>query len=534
MIEADVTYINGNIYTMEKENCKVEAMVVFDGKILFAGSYEEARKIPTKQTVNLQGKTVIPGFTDTHCHLAGMVEMTQHINLGSATSIDEALSLLIEKDKTLSGDAWLIADNFHIDRVMEKRFLFREDLDLVSKERPIAVSSYCGHATMVNSKALYIAGIGNGFVAKSGMFVDLDEKGDPNGILREKAFREYFVPKMPPLFGGDFELTKNSLERVIEDCLKKGITTIHTFSASKGDIFTTLNIFQELEKEERLKAHIVANLSKNLPNEIGASTGLGNEKVKYGALKLFVDGSMSSHSAALIEPYTNEPDCKGKLIYSPEELALQVKMGYDNNMEVAVHVIGDYGMELVLNAIEKVYNPNKKIKTRFRLIHSMLVTKEQIERIKKLPIILDVQPCFLLNWFDFALENLGEERCKLFFPFRTFIDNKIRITGGSDCPIETNNPLVGIQCAVTRKSPYKENSEPFEPQECISVYEAVSMFTKNASYCTNEEKIKGTIERGKLADFIVLDRDIFTVNQNDIYKINIIGTYVQGKNVYNK
>lgn len=250
-----------------------------------------------------------------------------------------------------------------------------------------------------------------------------------------------------------------------------------------------------------------------------------------GAKKLFSDGSLNSRSAALFEGYSDEPETYGVLVHDQKEMNKEVLEAYQYGMEVSVHAIGDRAMEMVITAAENAVKVCG-VKKHFRIIHAMLPAAGHIERMKKLPVILDVQPIFLRNWVDLCEERIGKERMQHFMPLKSYMDAGMVVTGGSDAPVEDINPLLGIECAVTRTVPGEESGKALVPKECISVFQAVSMFTKNAAFCTDQEKVRGTITPGKLADFIVLSKDIFTIPKKEIHKIKVEKTIKGGVIVY--
>lgn len=533
MIRPDVVYRNGRIYTMASEGEQVEAIAVLNQKIVFAGTTEEAEKLNPKKVVDLERKTVLPGFTDTHLHLMMDCEERLKVNLLNVTSIEEIITEMKAKADTEPEETgWLMGATLHVEKLKEERFPNRYELDRISETRPIVITSYCHHTAMVNSKALELAGIGRGFQPQTEGTVDFDENGEPNGIIRETAYGLYLEPLMKVDFS-DPDFRKEILLKQAETYSSMGITTFQTYSALGDEMAEYLYTYQELDEEGKLPFRIIVNSAAELPKSIGMVSGIGTEKVKYGAKKIFTDGSLNSRSAALMEPYSDAPEEKGILYYTQEELTAQIKEAYEYGMEVAVHTIGDQSMEMVLTGIEQTLAAVKKKRdTRFRIIHAMVVKDSQIERMKHLPIILDTQPVFLRNWGTALFDRVGEERAKLFIPLRRYLDEGLLVTAGSDAPVEDVAPLIGIQCAVTRQDLEGNPEGGLIPEQRISVYEAVSLFTKNAAYCTNEEHLKGTLEMGKLADFIVLDQDIFTADARDIHKIKVLKTVLGGEEVF--
>ena len=528
----DKVYLNGKFYTMENEGETVEAIAVRDGKIVFTGTTEEAEKLSAGEVVDMKKSPILPGMTDSHIHLVMDCEAKQRADLKNAASIEEVLSLMREKERTLEPGRWAQGTGLHIERLKERRFPNRHELDRVSLDRPVLVQTYCGHAFMLNSKAMELAGINKEFKYPIAGLVDYDDNGEPNGIVREGIYNDILVPLMGPILP-TYEVKKQALAKELMDCARAGFTCISTYTAYSGDPLEYLYQYQELDQENRLPVRIVMNSSAPLARTIGAVTGVGNDKVMLGARKFFSDGSLSSRSAALLEDYSDEPGTRGVLVRSQEEMNKEILDAYSYGMEISIHAIGDHAMDMVLNAAENAV-AKCGVKKRIRIIHAMLPAKGHIERMKNLPVILDVQPVFLRNWVELCESRIGAERMKHFIPLREYFDAGLIVTGGSDAPVEDFNPFIGIQCAVTRQDLAGNPPGGLVPEQKISVYEAVSMFTKNAAYCTNQEKKRGTISVGKFADFIVLNKDLFTAEQHKIYETEVIETVLGGQTVYKK
>lgn len=530
MNAADKLYINGKFYTMEREDDCVEAVAVRDGKFVFVGSSEEALEIAADEVVDMEGAVVIPGMTDTHMHLVMDCEARQRVDLKDADSIDEVIDRMKEKDADLEPGRWAQGTGLHIEKIKEGRFPNRYELDQISKERPVLVQTYCGHAFMLNSKALELAGIGRGFQWPVEGLVDFDEDGEPDGIVREGIYNDLLLPLMGPILP-TYKIKKDALSEELKECAKAGFTCISTFTSYSGDPLEYLYQYQELEEEGRLPIRIIVNSSAPLAKTIGAVTGIGNAKIMVGAKKLFSDGSLSSRSAALLEEYSDEPGTFGVLVRTQEEMNAEVLEAYQYGMEVAIHAIGDKAMDMVLTAIENAVKICG-VKKRFRIIHAMVIVEDYIERMKKLPVILDVQPVFIRNWVDLCEDRIGKERKRYFLPLKTYMEAGLIVTGGSDAPVEDINPFLGIECAVTRSVPGRSEENCLVPKERLSIYQAVSMFTRNAAYCTNQENVRGTISVGKYADFVILNEDIFNICPQRIHEIKVEKTIVGGKVVY--
>jgi hypothetical protein len=529
-MQADKLFINGNIYTMKSEDDQIEAIAVSGDKIVFTGTKEQAKSIQAKEVIDLGGKTVIPGLIDTHLHFLAYCQAREAVDLSGADSIEEVIERLREKAAVTPPGEWVRGARFDQTKFKENRFPNRWDLDKVSVEHPIFISRYCLHAFAANSLALKKAGVEKGYKAPVEGTIEFDPNGEPTGLIRENA-SELFYRIMPvPL--EKFADKKRAVGEALMDAASQGLTTIHTYAAKIWKYDEFIGVYQELEEEGRLPVRVIACFDELPP--FGMKSGFGNNKIKYGTYKVFSDGSLGSRSAALSEPYHDCPGYQGVLNYTQEELNELVRVPYEMGLQVAIHAIGDRGLDMVLTAIEKAYFNNPRPNTRFRIIHVQVVREDQLERMKKLPLVLDVQPIFLVADLHWAEDRLGKERAKLSFAWKSLMRTGLVVTGSSDCPVEPYNPFFGIFAAVTRQDFNGFPEGGWNPQEKLTVYEAIAMFTKNAAYSSYEEDIKGTLEKGKLADFVVIDKNPFAIDPFELQHIKVLQTFVGGDLVYER
>lgn len=527
MLPIDKLFINGRIYTMEEEGKTVEAIGVKDGKIVFTGTNEEAAPIESLKKIDLDGKVVLPGFTDSHCHMAEVAEGFGKVNLENAASIEEVIALLKEKLPEIKPGQWLIGYQISSANLKENRLPDRKDLDLVSTEVPVFISSNCLHNYMTNSKGLRLAGIDKNFRAPEIALMDCYEDGEPTGIFREHGMLKY-INKVKPCPLQKEEEREEALYKGLMMYSAWGYTTLHTYDGFDKSPVDEISIYQKLEKKGRLPMRMIINRQHGVNNSLGAISGLGNEKVKYGAVKFFTDGNFAERSALLLKDYGDTPDYKGRVLHDFEVFGKEIEEAYKKGNDIAIHVIGDGGMEQVLNIIERIYDKNSK--AQFRLIHATLVTEEQVKRLSKLPVIIDTQTIFMPSMGHTVARRLNyDERTKNVMAVKTLNDNGIRVTLSDDGPIATGNPFMAIRFATTREPSFGEAS--FQPQECLTVYDAVKMYTKNSAYDAHEEDLKGTITVGKLADFITISRDIFLTPPKEIDTITVLDTYLGGEKV---
>ena len=537
----DKLFINGEIYSMKKEGEKFQSLGVKDGKIIFLGTDEEAKNLNSKELIDLKGKMMIPGMADAHLHLYAYCQNLTFVDLSKVHNINEMINLMKEKIKNVKKGDWIKGVNFDQSKWKENRFPTLEEMDSISKDNPIIIKRCCLHAVVANSKALEMASIGKNYQAGSGGIVELDKDGMPNGILREQSTKVFDDILPDPL--KDIEVQKRIMQNVLKDMSSKGITTIHTYAAKIWQYNEDINIYKNFEKEGKLPLRVTVCIDELFEPEILTKEKLNNpyRKVQLGAYKIFSDGSMGSRSAALKEPYSDDPENSGFMLFTQEELNNKILTGYEHGLQPAIHAIGDRALDMTLSAIEYTLKTTKekgmtdeeqKNRLPFRIIHVQMIDDDLLERMKKLPLVLDIQPIFLCTDLHWIEDRIGKERLKGSFALKTMEKAGLIQTGGSDCPVETYEPLKGIYAAVTRQDMEGYPTEGFLPEERLSVYEALCMYTKNVPYATGQESVLGTLEIGKFADLTVLEKNLFKIDKKEIKDVKVEQTYVAGNCVF--
>ena len=537
----DKLFINGEIYSMKKEGEKFQSLGVKDGKITFLGTDEEAKNLSSKELINLKGKMMIPGMADAHLHLYAYCQNLTFVDLSKVHNINEMISLMKEKVKNVKKGDWVKGVNFDQSKWKENRFPTLEEMNSISKDNPVIIKRCCLHAVVANSKALEMASIGKNYQAGSGGIVELDKEGMPNGILREQSTKVFDDILPDPL--KDIEVQKRIMQDVLNDMSSKGITTIHTYAAKIWQYNEDINIYKNFEKEGKLPLRVTVCIDELFEPEILTKEKLNNpyRKVQLGAYKIFSDGSMGSRSAALKEPYSDDPENSGFMLFTQEELNNKILTGYEHGLQPAIHAIGDRALDMTLSAIEYTLKTTKekgmtdeeqKKRLPFRIIHVQMIDDDLLERMKKLPLVLDIQPIFLCTDLHWIEDRIGKERLKGSFALKTMEKAGLIQTGGSDCPVETYEPLKGIYAAVTRQDMEGYPTEGFLPEERLSVYEALCMYTKNVPYATGQESVLGTLEIGKFADLTVLEKNLFKIDKKEIKDVKVEQTYVAGNCVF--
>ena len=537
----DKLFINGEIYSMKKEGEKFQSLGIKDGKIIFLGTNDEAKNVSSKELIDLKGKMMIPGMADAHLHLYAYCQNLTFVDLSKVHNINEMISLMKEKIKNVKKGDWVKGVNFDQSKWKENRFPTLEEMNSISKDNPVIIKRCCLHAVVANSRALEIAGIGKNYQAGSGGIVELDKNDMPNGILREQSTKVFDDILPDPL--KDIEVQKKIMQDVLNDMSSKGITTIHTYAAKIWQYNEDINIYKNFEKEGKLPLRVTVCIDELFEPEILTKEKLNNpyRKVQLGAYKIFSDGSMGSRSAALKKPYSDDPQNSGFMLFTQEELNNKILTGYEHGLQPAIHAIGDRALDMTLSAIEHTLKTTKekgmtdeeqKNRLPFRIIHVQMIDDDLLERMKKLPLVLDIQPIFLCTDLHWIEDRIGKERLKGSFALKTMENAGLIQTGGSDCPVETYEPLKGIYAAVTRQDMEGYPTEGFLPEERLSVYEALCMYTKNVHYATGQESVLGTLEIGKFADLTVLEKNLFKIDKKEIKDVKVEQTYVAGNCVF--
>lgn len=540
----DMILTNCEIATMNKVNSFVEAIAIKDRKIFKIGTNEDVIQFKEAgtQVIDLGGRLVLPGFNDSHMHLLMYSYNLQNVNLVGAESIDEIIERgrsYIEERNAPKGK-WIIGLGWNQDYFKgQKMFPTRYDLDKISTEHPIVFIRACYHVMVVNSKALEIAGVTKDTPQIEGGYFDLDERGEPLGIFREKA--QTLVNKCIP------EPTAEEIKKMLKDGMKKankcGITSIHTDdfeSFASKDYEKIIKLYEELREEGSMTVRIYEQCL--LPNierltgflKKGYKTGYGDEFFKIGPLKLLADGSLGARTAALTKPYIDDPSTKGIAIFKQEELDDIVEKAHNSGMQIAIHGIGDKAMYMAFEAIEKAINKNPRDNHRHGIVHCQITDEILINKFKELDAIAYIQPIFADYDWHIVEDRVGVDLAKTSYNWKTFVEKGVHVACGSDCPVEEFDVLNGIYVAVTRKDLKGEPEGGWLPDQKLTVEEAIYGFTMGGAYASFEEGIKGSIEEGKLADMVILSRNLFEIPEDEIKDIKVEMTIFDGQIVYMK
>ena len=534
----DLVLVGGKILTMDSRSSVAEALAVRDGRILAVGSDAAVRPMAGPQTrvIDLAGKTVVPGLIDTHAHFGAAGLSDYVVNLGPAKSVAGALELLKAFVARKKPGEWIITGGWHPpSQLAEKRYLTRQEIDSVAPNNPVYLRTV-GHFAMANSLALQKAGIDKTSPNPSGGSFEKDASGELTGVLVETAIP--LVENLVPPFTEDEEIRQY---KIAEGVLNSyGITSVVEGATSARDTRTLQKI--ALSNAATLRVGLMyrpeppAELSawEAIMSGSGATSGFGDDWLKFGGIKIFYDGGMTLRTAMMRDVYPDSHDnYRGIAQQTPERLKQLVSIANKSNWRVGVHVVGDLGVDQVLDAFEAADKEKSIRDRRFILIHASLIRPEQMDRARALGVRVDFQNVFMWDKAATVERFLGKATADRALPTKTLIDRMglDNLGAGTDFPVNPINPFLNIYIMVTRKDP---NGNVYGASEAISREQALRLYTSAASRYMFDEGRKGTLEAGKLADLAVLSADIMSIPEDQIKDIKADMTMVGGKVVFQR
>ncbi|HEX2913944.1 MAG TPA: amidohydrolase [Chloroflexia bacterium] len=546
-MKPDYLYYNANIYTLDPANPKAEALAVSSGRIVAAGTLDHVRALEGSsraEAIDLKGATLLPGLNDSHTHLLWWAHTLQQINLVGVDNLEEIVERVRAKAEVTPPGMWLTGLGWD-KNLWGVDFPTVEALDRAAPNHPVALTSKDGHLLWVNSQAIALCGVDRDTPVPAGGEITRDAKGNPNGVFKENAMELIDRHRNEPDAAADLE----ALRRALPLAHRNGLTGVHSVEGREG-----LIAFQRLHETGELQFRTtVLPYNTCAPGliEQGLRQGFGDEMLRLGQIKFFLDGTLGSQTAAMFEPFLEplghehadgdgcEAANTGIFRMAEDDFLAQARHCIENGFAVAVHVIGDRAAHLGLDVIEKVMreasqNNNLPPRARNRLEHVQLLKAADLPRLAQSGIIASVQPTHATTDRDTAECYWGMSRLTESgrgYAYKSMLLSGARLALGSDVPIEPIAPLNGIYAAVARKRP-GENRPAWLPAERLSVEEAVRGFTQGASFAAGEENRRGTLAPGYLADFTALGQDIFNLPEDEILSTPVVMTVVDGKPVF--
>ncbi|WP_208559232.1 amidohydrolase [Marinilactibacillus kalidii] len=530
-------YINGKIYV--ERNLFATTMLLEDSYIKAVGQDELKEKYSEKaQVIDLKGATVVPGMNDSHLHFLMTAEYLDMLEITDVTSMKELIerSRNYIKEKNLSENDFLYTEGWNQNYFTDiQKIPDRADLDKISTTIPIAMIRVDRHIMSLNSKAIKQLKLTKDSLSENGGEVLKDKNGEPTGVLTEGAI-DLVRPYLPE---SSKEKKKVLLKKTMRLANSQGLTSMHTNDAKDETIEEVLDLYNELEQEEALTIRFYQQIWFNDDDYIqpffdrGYTFGQGSLYNKLGPVKLFSDGTLGARTAAMREGYTDDPENFGVETKTQKQLNKEVQLAVDHQFQVIIHGIGDKGVERILDAYDAALN-GKPNTLRLGVNHMQITGKDLIERVIDKGYLTYVQPIFLNDDIPIVLSRIGHERAATSYAFGTLAKAGVHQSFSSDAPIVSFNPWENIYSAVTRKRLNGEPETGFLPEEAVDVFTAVDAYTIESAYASFEEEIKGRLKPGFLADFVVIDKDIFTCPPEQIKDTQVLSTVVGGIEVYKK
>lgn len=531
--DADMIVRNGHIVTMDPEHPSAGSMAIRDGKILALGSDQELAGCASARTriVDLQGRTVLPGLIDIHTHsmewAEGILRNQLDITYPNVHSVADIVAMLRERAAKTPKGQWISGAGWDDSKFTEHRYVNRHDLDAVSPDNPVYLEDVSGHLGVANSAALALAGITRDTPDPNGGVIEKDPSGEPTGIVKDTAMLlvEKLLPPDPP------DLPMRAAKLISERALALGLTSIHDIYISSEEIRGYQQAYARgwLKLRVQMSPRIGSIEDAEQLAKMGVHTGYGDDVLKFGAAKMFADGGMGARTIAIYPPpVEGEPKNFGVLRWTPADMQKAHMISARAGWQLETHAIGDRAIDEVLDSYAAVMKELDLKDPRFRVVHAGISTPAIQKRLADLHVLVDGNPPFVY-WIGSWFKKYGPERVRWSYPAKSYIEHGIIEGAGSDVPVTPISPWWGIWAAVVRKD--LATGEVIAPEERLTISEALRLYTYNGAYVGFEENKKGSLEPGKLADFIVVDRDVMSVPSDELKDVHVFETFVGGQSV---
>jgi hypothetical protein len=530
---ADLIVTNARIYTVDDSRPVVSAMAIRDGRVQFTGSAREAMALRGAATrvVDLGGRTVIPGMVDAHAHLLGLGESLRNVNLVGAKSYDEVIARVVERAKSLPAGTWILGRGWDQNDWGDTRFPTHEALSRALPNNPVYLTRVDGHAGLANAAAMRAAGVTAAMQDPSGGRIERTATREPTGV---------FVDNAKPLVERSIPAPTRAEERAairgaIAESHRWGLVGLHDAGESRA----TIDLMEEMAKAGEIPFRLyvmIGDDSAAVAHYLarGPQSGLYDNHLWLRAFKLYADGALGSRGAALLEPYNDDANNRGLLLSAPAHIQDVAERALRAGFQVNTHAIGDRGNRVVLDAYDAALRTVPTANHRFRVEHAQVIDHDDIPRFAELGVIPSMQAVHQTSDMYWAGTRLGAGRLLGAYAWRSLLSTGVAVPNGSDAPVEAINPLLSFHSAVSRQDAANWPAGGWFPEQRMTRDEALKSMTIWPAYAAFQEPIMGSLTPGKLADFVVLDRDIMTVADQDILGTNVIGTYIGGRAVYER
>ncbi|MCB0561188.1 MAG: amidohydrolase [Lewinellaceae bacterium] len=546
-IYADTILVNGNVYTVDEDNARAEAIAIKDGRILLVGSNEEVQALQGDSTevIGLQGQFVMPGFIEGHGHFSGLGQSLIHLNFLTVQSWDEIVQMVAQAAEKAKPGEWITGRGWHQEKWLEPLersvmgYPYHDQLSEVSPNNPVVLRHASGHSLMANARAMEIAGISGETPDPFGGEIVRDSRGQAIGVFEETAmgligtaYEEFRATLSPE---GKKQEWLRGIGLASQECLSKGITSFQDAGSSFEEIDRYAALAESGELGLRLWV-MISGREEGLEKKAAAfpQVGIGNNFLTVRAIKGYMDGALGAFGAWLLQPYADKPDSYGKNTTSIDTLKKWAEIAYDNNLQYCVHAIGDRGNREVLDIFEEQFQADSSKKgLRWRVEHAQHLDTTDIPRFKEMEVIASMQGIHCTSDAPFVVRRLGAERARLgAYPWRSLLDNGVVIANGTDAPVEDVDPIECFYASVTRKR--ADTGMEFFPEQRMTREEAIYSYTLGNAYAAFEEGLKGSLEKGKVADIVVLSNDLSACPDEEILNTDVLMTMVDGRVKYEK
>lgn len=529
---ADLIITNAKIWTMDKVRPQADALAIVGERIVAVGSAADvdAWHGPQTKVLDAQGRLLLPGFNDAHVHFVDGGEHLQAVQLKDAASPEEFVDRIAERAKKTTKGEWITGGDWDEEKWSPPNLPTKELIDATTPDVPVFVNRYDGHESLANSVTLRLANITAKTPDPPGGQIVRDAQGNPTGVLRDAA-QELVAKVMPPM---SHVRRMRAIHQAMEHAASLGVTSVQDMNPSYDDI----KAYAELAGRNELTLRIyVAPIETDWKDQakIGVRHAFGTSFLRMGAVKGYADGSLGSKTAYFFDAYTDDPKSHGLLsdeMHPPSAMLQRLKSADAAGLQLCIHAIGDHAISMILDMFEQIEKNSGKRDRRWRIEHSQHMAGKDFARYARLGVIASVQPYHAIDDGRWAEKRIGSDRVQRTYAFRTFLDNGVRLAFGTDWSVAPLSPLWTIYAAVTRATLDGKNPEGWVPEQKLTVPEAVEAYTMGSAYAEFQEKEKGSITPGKLADFVVLSDDIFHIPPAQIKNVKVEATYLGGKLVY--
>ncbi|MEX2182367.1 MAG: amidohydrolase [Gemmatimonadaceae bacterium] len=530
---ADLVVVNGRIYTADGARPIVDAMAIRGGRIVFVGDVAGARALvgPRTETLDLAGRTVIPGMTDAHAHVAGIGQALRTVNLVGTTSYDAVIARVVERARTTPRGEWITGRGWDQNDWGATAFPTHEALTRAVPDHPVYLTRVDGHAALANARAMQGAGLTRATADPSGGSIERDVSGEPTGVLIDNAMR--LVGRSVP--APTRAQVKESIRAAIAEMHRWGLTGVH----DAGSSALVLELYEELGRENALNIRLYAMISDHAPTidawfRRGPQSGLHDGMLWVRSVKLYQDGALGSRGAALLEPYSDDARTSGLLVSQPAHIEEIARRALAAGFQVNTHAIGDRGNRLVLDSYEAALRARPTADHRFRVEHAQIIHYDDIPRFAALGVIPSMQASHQTSDMYWAGARLGETRLRGAYAWRSLLASNVIIPNGSDAPVESVNPLISFSASVSRQDRHGWPAGGWFPEQRMTRDEALRSMTLWPAYAAFQEQELGSLTIGKRADFVVLDQDILRVPAEVLLDTQVLSTWVGGRRVHER